>query len=64
MDSSHENDIKHIDWKDIETLRKFTDYQGRIVNRRKSGLSAMRQREVEEAIKRARSMALLPYIAK
>lgn len=55
--------ITHIDYKDIETLKKFVDSQGRIMNRKQSDLSAKNQRRVEEAIKRARYMALMPYIS-
>jgi small subunit ribosomal protein S18 len=62
MDYLSKHNIKFIDWKDLETLRNFLDHQGRIKNRKQSGLSAKKQREVEEAIKRARFMALLPYV--
>ena len=54
--------IKHIDYKDTETLRKFLNPHGRLQSRRRTGLSAKHQREVATAVKRARYMALLPYI--
>lgn len=56
--------LKFIDYKDIDTLKKFINNNGRILNRRKNNLSAMQQREIGNAIKRARFMGLLPYIAR
>jgi len=52
-----------VDYKDAELLRKLTSRQGKILNRRKSGCSAVSQHAVATAIKRARFMALLPYKA-
>ncbi len=52
----------YIDYKDVELLGKLTNRHGRIVGRRKSGCGAVTQRAVTEAIKRARFMALMPYI--
>jgi small subunit ribosomal protein S18 len=63
MDYLSKHNIKFIDWKDVETLRNFVDFQGRIKNRKQTGLPAKKQREVEQAVKRARFMALMPYIA-
>ena len=51
-----------IDYKDVETLRKLVNRHGRIVGRRKTGCTAVSQHAVTEAIKRARFMALLPYV--
>lgn len=51
-----------IDYKDVETLRKLVNRHGRIVGRRKTGCSAVSQHAVTTAIKRARFMALLPYV--
>ncbi|MBM4004948.1 MAG: 30S ribosomal protein S18 [Planctomycetes bacterium] len=51
----------YVDYKDIELLRKLINRHGRIVSRRKTGCSAVSQRAVTQAIKRARFMALLPY---
>jgi len=51
-----------VDYKDVELLRKLTSRQGKILNRRKSGCSAISQHAVAIAIKRARFMALLPYV--
>ena len=57
-----ENKIKHVDYKDLELLRKFINRHGRIIARRHTGLSDKNQKKVEKAIKRARFLALLPYI--
>ena len=51
----------NIDYKDVKLLRKFISERGKIVPRRISGLCAKHQRELTNAIKRARVMALLPY---
>lgn len=52
----------YVDYKDVELLKKLTNRHGRIVGRRKTGCSAASQNAVKEAIKRARFMALLPYV--
>ncbi len=57
------NNIKTIDYKDIELLKKFISGNGKIISRRVTGTSAKYQRILATAIKRARQMALLPYIA-
>ena len=51
-----------IDYKDIETLRKFITDRGKILPRRITNLTAQQQRALTTAIKRARYMALLPYV--
>lgn len=56
--------IQHIDYKDIETLRRFLNPHGKILPRRRTGLSAAAQRDLATAVKRARFMALLPYIVR
>ncbi len=53
----------HIDYKDIRTLEKFVTERGKIMPRRMSGVCAKHQRELAIAIKRARVVALLPYVA-
>ncbi len=53
----------YVDYKDLELLGKLTNRQGKIVGRRKSGCTAASQHAVARAIKRARFMALLPYVA-
>jgi small subunit ribosomal protein S18 len=52
-----------VDYKDIAKLRKYVTEKGKIVPRRMSGVCAKHQRVVTEAVKRAREMALLPYVA-
>ena len=52
-----------IDYKDVETLKKFVSPNGKISPRSATGACAKHQREIAVAIKRARYMALLPYIA-
>lgn len=51
-----------IDYKDVETLKKFLTPRGKIVSRRQTGLCAYHQRKLALAIKRAREMALLPFV--
>jgi len=58
-----ENKIAHIDYKDDKLLRKFINERGKIVSRKVSGTSARYQRELASAIKRARHLALLPFVA-
>ena len=52
-----------IDYKDIAKLRKFISERAKILPRRVSGTCALHQRELTVAIKRARQMALLPYVS-
>ena len=54
----------HIDYKDLKTLKYFTTERGKIIPRRISGNCAKHQRELTMAIKQARQIALLPYLAK
>lgn len=56
------NKIKTVDYKDVELLKKFISANGKITPRRVTGTSAKYQRMLATAIKRARQMALLPYI--
>ncbi len=53
----------YVDWKDVEYLSRFIPERGKIMPRRISGVSAKDQRRIARAIKRARVMALLPYVA-
>ncbi len=59
-----QNDIRHVDYKDVDLLKQFVNPHGRMMSRKKTGLTAKQQRAVEEALKRARFMALMPYIQK
>lgn len=55
--------MKDIDYKDINTLTKFITERGKILPRRITGVSARHQKHLALAIKRARHMALLPFVA-
>tara|TARA_B100001094_G_C17852169_1_gene633209 strand:- start:50 stop:289 length:240 start_codon:yes stop_codon:yes gene_type:complete len=55
------NKIELIDYKDIKTLSRFVTERGKIVPKRNSGLTAKWQRQIANAVKRARFMGLLPY---
>ena len=55
--------VESIDYKDTAKLRKFVSDRGKILPRRMTGTCAAHQRELTEAIKRARHTALLPYTA-
>ena len=57
------NKIRYIDYKDPEFLKKFLNEQGKILPRRITGTSLKFQRKISQAIKRARQIALLPYVA-
>ena len=57
------NNIEYIDYKDVELLKRFISPNGKITPRRVTGTSAKYQRMLSTAIKRARQMALLPYVA-
>ena len=52
----------YIDWKDVDFLKRFIPERGKILPRRISQVSAKDQRRVAKAIKRARSMALIPFV--
>jgi small subunit ribosomal protein S18 len=56
------NRIKYIDYKDPEFLKKFVNEQGKILPRRITGTSLKYQRRLAKAIKRARHLALLPFV--
>lgn len=54
---------KHIDYKDVATLRKFVTEKGKIIPRRQTGVCSLHQRKLALEIKRARVVALLPFKA-
>lgn len=56
------NNIKYIDYKDPDFLKRFLNEQGKILPRRITGTSVKYQRKVAQAVKRARHLALLPYV--
>jgi small subunit ribosomal protein S18 len=55
--------VNEIDYKDVAKLRKFISERAKILPRRVSGTCALHQRQLTVAVKRARQMALLPYIS-
>ena len=55
--------IKYIDYKDADFLLKFINEKGRILPRRLTGTSQKFQKKVAQAVKRARHLSLLPYVA-
>jgi small subunit ribosomal protein S18 len=59
-----QNNINHIDYKDVDILKKFVNPHGRIMAARHTGVSAKNQRKLALAIKRARFMGLMPYIVR
>lgn len=58
------NNIKHIDYKDTEAIKKFLNPHARIMAKKRTGVCAKHQRMLAEAVKRARFMGLLPYVAR
>ena len=56
------NGIKYIDYKDANFLMKFVNDQGKVLPRRITGTSLKYQRKVAQAVKRARHLAILPYV--
>lgn len=56
------NKITFIDYKDVELLKRFIAQNGKIIPRRATGTSAKYQRQLATAIKKARQMALIPYV--
>ncbi len=58
-----EDNVKYVDFKDEKKLKRFTTEQGKIIPRRTSGTCAKHQRQLVKAIKRARHLALIPYVS-
>ena len=58
------NNIKYIDYKDVDILKKFLNPNGKIMNRKRTGITAKNQRSLSTAIKHARFIGLLPFIVK
>jgi small subunit ribosomal protein S18 len=59
-----QHNIKHIDYKDTDLIKKFMNPHGRIISRKRTGVSAKHQRQLATAVKRARFMGLLPYLVR
>ena len=55
---------KYVDWKDTHTLARLSTGQGKMFSRKRSGNCARHQRQFKRAVKYARFMALLPYVAR
>ena len=58
------NNVKEVDYKKPSLLRRFLSYEAKIAARRRTGLCAKHQRSLSTAIKRARIMALLPFVSR
>ncbi len=54
---------KFVDYKDVAYLKQFTNPHAKMLSKKRTGVPALKQREIANAIKRARYMALLPYVA-
>ncbi|MEK7501298.1 MAG: 30S ribosomal protein S18 [Patescibacteria group bacterium] len=59
-----QHNIKYIDYKDTELLKRFINPHGRMVSRKRTGISAKFQRQLSTAVKRARFMGLLAYVVR
>ena len=59
-----QNNIKYVDYKDLDLIKKFLNPHARLLGRKRTCVSAKSQRQLAEAIKRARFMALLPYVTR
>jgi len=55
--------VTHIDYKDVQTLQKLTTTRGKMLSRKRSGNCAKHQREAKRALKRARFLSLMPFVA-
>ena len=55
--------VVYMDYKDTESLKKMISGNGKILSRKRTGVTAMEQRMIARAVKRARFMALMPYVA-
>ena len=64
MNGKRKPEITYFDYKDIKTIQKFVNMFGMIEPAAKTGLSAKQQRALAVAVKRARHLALLPFVAK
>ena len=59
----HRTDVAYFDYKDFKTLQRYVNVYGQIESRKKTGLTESQQRRLSVAIKRARHIALLPFVA-
>ena len=58
------NNIKYIDYKDVEILKRFLNPNGKIMSRKRTDVTSKNQRRLALAVKRARFLGLLPFVAK
>lgn len=56
--------LKEVDYKDVSILKQFLNPYGRMLSRRRTGVTAKNQRKLARAVKRARFMGLLPYVSR
>lgn len=59
----HRTDVAYFDYKDFKTLQRYVNQYGQIEPRKKTGLTESKQRQLARAIKRARHIALLPFVS-
>jgi small subunit ribosomal protein S18 len=59
-----ERNTDHVDYKDVELLKKFLNPHARVISRKKTGISSKQQRALGNAVKRARFMALIPFVSR
>lgn len=59
----HRTEVAYFDYKDFKTLQRYVNQYGQIEARKKTGLTESKQRQLARAIKRARHIALLPFVA-
>lgn len=59
----HKTDVPYFDYKDFKTLQRYVNVYGQIETRKKTGLTESQQRRLSVSIKRARNIALLPFVA-
>lgn len=59
----HRTDVAYFDYKDFKTLQRYVNIYGQIETRKKTGLTESQQKRLAKAIKRARHIALLPFVA-
>lgn len=60
----HKTDVAYFDYKDFKTLQRYVNQYGQIESRKKTGLTESQQRRLAVAIKRARHLALLPFVTR
>lgn len=56
------NNVREIDYKDVNLLRRFINYYGKILPKKRTGTCSRHQRQLATVIKRARVMAILPFV--